>query len=90
MNNQGVHHELIYLPNYGNNNYGILSFKEVVRPQDLPCFQSRYFLHKDIYVFDVTLSPFNIDLPKLVELSLSFLYIYIYIYIYSITSTTKL
>ncbi|KAL5075202.1 hypothetical protein RYX36_014186 [Vicia faba] len=103
MNNQGVHHELIFnrlelhpiiisgwpcmesyynLPSevvqtvgyYGNDNYGMLSFKEVVRPLDLLCFHSRYVLHKEIYVFDITLSPFSIDLPKLVELSFSWLF----------------
>ncbi|XP_058776872.1 uncharacterized protein LOC131651222 [Vicia villosa] len=93
LNNQGVHHELIYnqksfhpliisgwpclqcyydLPAdvvlkvgyYGNNNYGLLSIKEVVRDQDLPRFHSRYVMHKDIRVFDVILPPFGVDLPK--------------------------
>ncbi|XP_058784055.1 uncharacterized protein LOC131658820 [Vicia villosa] len=101
MNNQGVHHELIYnqiemhplvlsgwpcmesyynLPSdvvltigyYGNNNFSILSFKEVRRAQDLPHFHSRNVFSNDIYYFDVDLHPFSVDIPKLVELSLIF------------------
>ncbi|XP_058748784.1 uncharacterized protein LOC131621751 [Vicia villosa] len=94
MNNQGVHHDIIYnqieihplvisgwpcmelyynLPSdvvmtvgyYGNNNFGILSFKEVVTPEDLPRFHSRCLFKRDIFFFDMDFFPFSVDRPKL-------------------------
>ncbi|XP_058765853.1 uncharacterized protein LOC131639367 [Vicia villosa] len=50
---------------YGNNNFSILSFEEVARPQDLPPFHSRNVFSRDIYFFDVDLHPFSVDIPKL-------------------------
>ncbi|XP_058776832.1 uncharacterized protein LOC131651184 [Vicia villosa] len=94
MNNQGVHHELIYnqvhlqplvisgwvcmesyynLPSdvvvrvgyYGNNNFALSSFKEVVTNEDLPRFHSRSLGHRDICFFDMDVFPFSVDRPKL-------------------------
>ncbi|XP_058751249.1 uncharacterized protein LOC131624318 [Vicia villosa] len=50
---------------YGNNNFSVLSFVEVLRPQDLPRFHSRNVFSEDIYFFDVDLHPFSVDIPKL-------------------------
>src|SRR4051812_44164568 len=98
MNNQGVHHDIIYnqieihplvisgwpcmesyynLPSdvvvrigyYSNNNFGILSFKEVQTNEDLPRFHSRSLMKRDIWFFDTDVFPFSVDRPKLVECS---------------------
>ena len=96
LNNQGIHHELIYnaqpvhplvisgwsslegyynLPNdvvvtfcyYGKNKFGINGFTEIMKFQDLPVFHSRYVFKREILTFEETLTPINVDLPRLVK-----------------------
>ncbi|KAL5062436.1 hypothetical protein RYX36_024173 [Vicia faba] len=52
---------------YGNNNFGIIRFKELSKWDNLPNFHSRYVFDDDIHAFNVTLSPITASLPKLVE-----------------------
>lgn len=52
---------------YGNNKFGINGFKEAAKWEDLPHFHNKYVFDKDIYAFDVMLSPISTSHPNLVE-----------------------
>ncbi|CAI8591990.1 unnamed protein product [Vicia faba] len=56
---------VIVLSYYGNNNFEVVGFKEITAFEELPNFHSRFINHKEIYAFDVDLSPISMSIPKI-------------------------
>lgn len=52
---------------YDNNNFGINGFKQLLNFEQVSCYHSGFLFHKEIYAFEITLTPISMTQAKLVE-----------------------